>query len=303
MVMSSLKNTAAGLVLAVSAIAATSSLATAGGDAPGYGAALGRARSAEAIPVPAPVPVPTTETGYYLRLDAAYSQSNLSKYQGSDPFGNQVRGDSYLDNFPRFGFGAGYQFTRWFRMDATLDWRNDVHSKGAGNRDYTIANGLGGTNTTIAMRDTYSDGFTSSNMTGLVNAYLDAPISPSFTPYVGVGLGFVRHQLKGRSFSRTTTCVDAFDCDPAAGGDNAVSLAANSSTSALAGGTDYSLAAAAMVGFTYKVWENTKLDLGYRFLHLAGTSFTGRNASTVENLKIPDQNIHEMRVGLRYDIN
>ncbi|CAN0241402.1 unnamed protein product [Phaeothamnion confervicola] len=263
---------------------------------------LNRHRSSEAVPVPAPAPVPETASGYYVRLDAAYSQSNQSKYQATDAFANQVRGDSNLDNFPRFGFGVGYQFSPRFRMDATLDWRSDVTSRGAGTRNYTIANGAG-PNPTIDMRDTVSDSITSStNMTGLLNAYLDAPMSPSFTPYVGVGVGFVRHQLKGRTYSRSTTCVDALDCDPTTVGNQAGSTV-DSAAATTAGGTDYSLAAAAMVGFTYKIWDSTKLDLGYRFLYLQGTNFVGRNAAVVENLKIPDQNIHEMRVGVRYDIN
>ena len=58
-----------------------------------------------------------------------------------------------------------------------------------------------------------------------------------------------------------------------------------------------------MLGFSYKVWDNTKLDMGYRYLHLQGTSVTGRSTSLVENLKIPDQHTHELRAGVRFDIN
>jgi opacity protein-like surface antigen len=56
-----------------------------------------------------------------------------------------------------------------------------------------------------------------------------------------------------------------------------------------------------MAGFSYKVWDNTKLDLGYRFLHLQGFTVTGVGAP--ENIKVPNQNIHELRAGVRFDIN
>lgn len=141
------------------------------------------------------------------------------------------------------------------------------------------------------MRDTYSDGFTYSNSTGLLNVYADLPVMERFTPYLGVGLGYVRHQLKGRNFSRTTTCE--VNC----GG------ITDSSASTTAGGIDYTLATALMAGFSFTVWDNTKLDIGYRWLHLAGTTFAGRSASVTENLKLPDQNIHEIRAGVRFDIN
>ena len=63
------------------------------------------------------------------------------------------------------------------------------------------------------------------------------------------------------------------------------------------------MATALMAGVTYKIWDSVKLDLGYRWLHLAGTNFVGRSSTTVENLKLPDQNIHELRAGVRLDLN
>jgi opacity protein-like surface antigen len=99
-----------------------------------------------------------------------------------------------------------------------------------------------------------------------------------------------------------TECVDANDCDTATAGDQGGAGVVSTATTT-AGGVQYQFAAALMAGFTYQVWENTKIDLGYRWLHLQGATFTGRNAAANENLRIPDQNLHELRVGLRYDIN
>ena len=297
--MSNSKLATAAFVLAMGAFA---SIAHAGGDVINYGASMPRHGGGAAIPVPAPIPVPDTQSGYYVRLDAAYSQNSISKYQATDPRADAVRGDSYLDNFGRYGGGIGYQFNRWFRMDATYDIRSNVTSRGSGTIDYTVANPTG-IDPTIRMRDTISDSFTTSNATGLINAYLDAPVSHSFTPYVGLGIGFARHQLSGRSYSRTTTCVDDFDCDPVTGGDQLSATVLNSTASARAGQNNITLATAAMAGFSYKVWDNTKLDLGYRYLHLQGYTVTGISTGAPENLKVPNQNIHELRAGVRFDIN
>jgi opacity protein-like surface antigen len=185
--MSNSKLAVAGLVLAIGSFAAT---AHAGGDAIRHGAGNYSRHGGAAVPVPAPIPVPDTQSGYYVRLDAAYSQNSVSRYQANDPRADSVRGDSYLDNFSRFGGGVGYQFNRWFRMDAIYDVRSDVHSRGSGVVNYTIPNAAGGgTSGLIAMRDTIADNFKSTNATGLINAYMDMPVSHSFTPYVGAGIG------------------------------------------------------------------------------------------------------------------
>lgn len=288
---------AAALAIGALAIGATGALA--GGEVV-YG---GVRQAGAAVPVPVPAPVPDVGTGWYARIDAAYGMGNVSKYRSTDPYVDQFRGDSYMDNFPRYGLGFGYYFNKWLRADITVDQRNDIESRGVGIRNYTIANTAGGagTNPTIAMRDTYSDGFLSSNSTGLANIYADLPMTERFTPYIGGGLGFVRHQVKGRAFSRTTECVDTVDCDPAVVGAQGPTAATIATTTA--GGINYQLAAALMAGFSYRVWDNTKIDLGYRWLWLQGASWQGRSLTTIETLKLPDQSIHELRVGLRYDIN
>ena len=286
--------------VAFATLAASSGTALAGGEVV-Y--ANGVRQVGAAVPVPVPVPVPEVSTGWYFRVDAAYSQGDVSKYRSTDPYVDSFRADSYLENFPRYGFGFGYYFNKNLRGDITLDQRNDAESRGRGIRDYTVANTAGGTNSTIALRDTYSDTFITSNATVLANLYADLPVNDRFTPYIGGGIGFVRHQLKGRDFSRATTCIDTVDCNPATAGDQAGDTVLNSTAATTAGGINYQLAAALMAGFSYKFWDNTKLDLGYRWLYLQGASYAGRSLTTVENLKIPDQNIHEVRVGLRYEIN
>jgi opacity protein-like surface antigen len=265
-----------------------------------YGAGLVRHQYPAAVPVPAPVPVPDTDSGYYVRVDGAYVVNDKSKYSSSYRNDDLVRGESNLNNFVRGGLGMGYKFNNWFRADMTFAVRSNVVSRGKANVDYGVTND-GGLQPAILLRDTISDSFTSDNTIGLLNAYLDVPMGPRLTPYIGLGIGFVRHHLWGRTYTRSTSCIDPVDCDPT----NAINPGAtgfSSSATASAGGHDYALAVAAMFGVAYQVWDHTKIDLGYRWLHLEGTTFQNKTGDKLLNITIPDQNNHELRLGLRYEI-
>ena len=103
--MTSSKNIFISAALALTTIAGTAAGALAGGDVIYTGV---KQAGAAAVPVPAPAPVPTVASGFYVRLDAAYSQGDTRKYKSTDPYVDGYRADSYLNNFPRYGFGFGY---------------------------------------------------------------------------------------------------------------------------------------------------------------------------------------------------
>lgn len=260
-----------------------------------------------AIPVPAPVPVPDEASGYYVRVDAAYSSNSVDRYSESNSHLDMFRSDQGLSNFGRYGIGAGYHFSRWIRADVTVDIRNDVNSKAYGTVNYGGVQDAGGY--TIKMRDTVSDNFKTKNYTGLFNGYLDLPVTPTITPYVGAGIGWVLHTSPGRTVQVETVCVDTLNCDPSLnsarqkfnpsfGGLNTTSYGKGSKQN------DLQMAAALMAGVTFNVSTYGRLDLGYRLLHLDGTTFTTAWTGTPNpKITIPDQNIHEIRVGYRYDIN
>ncbi len=153
-----------------------------------------------AVPVPAPVPVPDTASNWYVRMDAAYSLSDVDKYNAEAPFNDDaLRSDQGLDQFGRYGLGVGYHFSRWLRADVTLDLRSEVKSRGVGTIVTPTATG--------SLRDSYFDQFRSKNWTGLANLYYDLAGWRSFTPYVGAGLGFVVHTSDGLTLNRSTaTC-------------------------------------------------------------------------------------------------
>lgn len=288
-----------GSALAAAALTFSAVDVLAGGDVH-YGSGLTRHRAETAVPVPAPNPVPDYSSGYYLRLDFSYGLGDVSKYRSSNPYADAVRADSYLDSFPRYGFGVGYYFNRWLRADITFDQRQDVESRGQGSRTYTTLNGLAAA---TQMRDTVSESLTSGNSTGMFNVYADLNTGHRFTPYVGFGLGYVRHQVKSHAFSNVTICDDPTAVAPAGCDATTAAFAASRTASNTVGGTDYALALALMTGASFNMTSNLKLDLGYRWLHLQGTSFATRNPTNYYKLTIPDQNIHELRVGVRYDIN
>lgn len=303
--MTILKSFAAGATLGLALVAAAGQ-ALAGGDVVYTGVKTQRG-AATAVPVPAPVPIPDVASGYYFRLDAAYAMNSIEKYKEATPRMDLVRQDDGLENFGRFGLGAGYHFRKWLRGDVTFDVRNEVRSKGNGSIQYSGPSDA--SNHTIAMRDTVYDRFRTKNYTGLVNGYIDLPVNETFTPYVGAGIGLVMHTIDRRQVQRTTACVDAINCDPSANGGvlpyNPAFTGLNSTAAANAGpNRSTQLAWAIMTGFAYKISNSTSLDFGYRMLSLGGTTFTTTwNGSQNPKLTIPDQINQELRVGLRYDIN
>lgn len=243
-----------------------------------------------AVPVPAPVPVPEIASGYYFRLDAAYSSSNTRHYQTGYPALDNARNDDGLDQFGRYGFGFGYYFHRWFRGDFTFDARSEARGKFGGFIDYPEAA------TNFAMRDTIFERSRYRDYTALANGYIDIPVTPRFTPYVGAGIG-VGLQVIDRRMERTVTCIDTVDCDTAAG--NQPGPQVRGFTLVDGRNKDFSLAYAFMTGFTWQVTDNGKADLGYRMLHIDGLTVSTGSGT----VKMPDQNIHEFRIGYRYDVN
>jgi opacity protein-like surface antigen len=253
------------------------------------------------VPVPAPIPVAEYAPSYYLRIDAAYCFSDSDRFKTDyDVYAPTAREDDGLGQFGRYGIGFGYYFTPWLRGDVTIDVRNEVVGDAVGDPINYTQNGL-------LMQDQIWDRIRYRNGTLLFNGYIDIPVHARFTPYIGAGVGVVLHSYE-RSLVQSITCTGAnLDCDL-----STPLIPDGFGTQHLLIGSDkdygFALAAALMAGFSFEITHSTKLDLGYRFLHLDGETFTHRVTDFVGNittrhLTIPDQNIHELRIGLRFDIN
>jgi opacity protein-like surface antigen len=121
----------------------------------------------------------------------------------------------------------------------------------------------------------------------LANLYYDFDLRSRFTPYIGVGLGVVRHSTKEGTVTDGCGCTGTIDA-----------------------ADKWSVAGALMAGFSVALRERFHLDAGYRFLYLGDATtgpvratITATGATVVSNdPTVEGINAHEFRVGLRYDI-
>ena len=125
------------------------------------------------------------QRGWYLRGDIGFGLSldgdatdTIVEAGGADPFINQDFDDGWS-----IGGGIGYNLTRGFRIDATLDYRME-----------------GDVSALLPAPATLPDAaFTGEldTLVGLVNLYYDLDMGHRITPYIGVGIGFAHHNLEG----------------------------------------------------------------------------------------------------------
>ena len=129
-------------------------------------------------------------------------------------------------------------------------------------------------------------------LSGLANVYYDLISHGRFKPYVGAGIGFVLNELTRRH--RTSERV----VDGLGNTVNDRSFSAPDKTHQV-----FNLAAAAMVGFTYRLYDSVSLDLNYRYLYMGGPEITeGVNGQT-STVSFGDMHEHQIRAGFRYDID
>ena len=289
------------------------------------------------VPVPSPVPIPDYKPSFYFRIDGGYgvmSQPSVSesgyKYGGEigTPNGANANGTegalaatllqtdpSWLgedfENLMTYGAGVGYYLGDGWRVDATIEGRSkdEVSINGAnswtsfGTRDVdsdpTTPNvltsdlNLDGTFNDRTTRIVIKDKTEIKGTVWMANMYYDLMSTGGFTPYVGAGLGFVWNEMKR---THTTTVTSESNVSP-------IDLQTPFSSSTSENSDSVSLAAALMVGASYQITEITSLDFGYRFLYLGGTSADMNVDGYNSHLEIGDQYVHQLRAGLRFDVN
>ncbi|MCB1549653.1 MAG: outer membrane beta-barrel protein [Hyphomicrobiaceae bacterium] len=259
------------------------------------------------IPVPAPIPVPEYYS-WYLRADIAlgfFSQPGLSEQGlvygvpgGAGTFGSQSTfGSSGLFNYSftedftvNWGLGVGYYFTPRLRGDITVDIRSEIEAKGRASYSY-------------AEYSTAIPGFTGNTITGsseeklkirgtltMANLYWDLTKRGGFTPYVGVGLGFMVHQIQRQH----TSVEQSTDCCGAPVGSRGWTNQEKVH--------DVSLAAAAMIGFSYAWDTRWALDVNYRYLFVGGSSVPLALNTSESKLSIDDLHEHQLRAGVRVNL-
>ncbi len=288
------------------------------------------------VPIPAPVPIPEYKPNWYFRLDAAIgiiSEPDISEegfiYGLDGPGPVTGPGDARtlpsslfsgdFSNLLTLGGGVGFYVGNGWRIDATVEKRSkdDAYIQGSDEYEtngYADFDGnaltpdtwgvlIAGGNPLIAdnhSRLTISDTSAIKGTVWTANVYYDLASARGFTPYVGAGVGFVWNQI---SRSHTST-LDSCDNEAAAPIGCAGGVYTGGTTTTAQDKSDtVSLAAAAMAGFSYDVSDITAIDVGYRYLYLGGTS----NAMTVggneSRLSIGDQHVHQLRAGLRFNVD
>lgn len=304
-----------------------------------YGAGSVKDYGGSGVPVPAPVPLPMYDAEWYVRIDAGYALSSSADVQVTDPgaSGFTLRHTDLDDQNGTASFSAGFgrYITPSLRWDVTLDIRN---GRGVTKADdamtvstfhvgpdisvsfIDVVNGVD-TERTATLRSTYERIYDGNyyqrtrveSDTAFFNMYYDHDTGTRLKPYIGGGVGVVRHYLKSES-SGSLTCSSVTQhalYDPMsqlgpyhtyglACPDEATPLNVPYSTST----TGYGFAANIMAGVSAEISPGIMLDTGYK-----GTWMSGSVALTVPTplgdnvVDIGSRLDHEIRTGLRFDIN
>lgn len=214
-----------------------------------------------------PTPLVTQAPSWYFRLDGAYGGYDAPVMVED---GITTLTDTSIERGWSLGGGVGRYFSQNIRGDLTYEHRFETTVKGS--QPYPWA----------AVPGTREFGLKSHLF--LANLYYDFDNSSRFTPYVGVGLGFVRHNA-------TAGTITSCNC-----------------SAAISEASETDVAGALMAGFSVALREKLKFDAGYRFLYL-GSATSGPLSATLNNQvvtandpTVEDIHAHEFRFGLRYDM-
>jgi opacity protein-like surface antigen len=272
------------------------------------------------VRVPAPVPVPDYPAKWYFRADIGLglaSDPGVSErgivYGNSDPLfpvgTSRAWFDDDLGTLLTGGAGVGYYWTPQLRTDLTVDLRSDEEVKMRGTLHYDEyklmpapggpigSNVIGRTGNTVV--GPTEDDTTLRSGVVLFNGYFDLSRGDRLTPYVGAGIGFVVNELE-----RTHETTE-YSCNPLV--NPACTLRPGPLTPNAAYRADdtehtVTLAAAAMAGVSYHLTSSTSLDVNYRYLFLGGTDATLSINGRSSRVEIGDLHEHQLRIGLRWDI-
>ncbi|MBO9099506.1 MULTISPECIES: outer membrane protein [unclassified Rhizobium] len=214
--------------------------------------------------------------GFYGRVDLGYAVqtslhgARLRSYDASSGGYESERFDKsrFGGNDVSGGLGIGYQFNDLVRADVTGDlFRGDF--SGRFSTASPCADGAGGAECTGKTSASFKAGSL------LANAYVDLGTVAGFTPYVGGGVGATRVSWGD---VRTTSAA---------------------ASTSISGDADWRFTYALMAGVAYQLSPNVKLDLGYRYSHVAGGDMFGSSAATTAAGATGAMARQEIRVGLR----
>ena len=315
-----MKSTMAVVAIAIAAIAGLDEAANAADWSNGAGSIKDYGHAG--VPVPAPIPVPDYAGKWYFRLDAGIgfvSEPSISErglvfgttdspgITGPTPFGSSPSWFSLdYETSVTWGIGAGYYLAPRLRTDITADVRSQQAVKGAGSYSYVMHGWQGGplpvygpvldgAGNPIQILGSVTDNTMHRSGTLLFNLYYDLFKHGAFTPYVGAGLGIAFHEFERTHRNSASACDQNLDPTCAAPILLTSTNVADKSHAA-------SLAWALMAGATYNITSSTMLDINYRYLNIGSTSANLNGGAVASKLSIGEIGEHQLRAGLRWDI-
>lgn len=250
----------------------------------------------------------TPSAAWYFRVDGAYSAYDIDDVSlfdhniGTPPAGAPTAFSNFgggVDDGWSIGGGIGKRFGNW-RIDATLEHRGSTDLTGSASASCCD----------LLETETSFDG-----IVGLANLYYDFNRGGRIIPYIGAGIGFAHLKTDGGALSCSVPAAPATHCHipTTAFGDSEYG---SSSTT--------NFAVAAMAGLSFKLFGGEGgqysasikdapivsdralyLDAGYRFLYLGDfdTNASYQSNGNQIDLEWNDLTAHEVRVGLRYELN
>ena len=283
--------------------------------------------------------LPVTKTveigsGWYLRGDLGYQvnakyRSTVATannpFQGLVPFtatGVLTSQNDYAKMTA--SIGAGYHLNDLFRVDVNLaTFGQDSFSQSGvftggcgGTRTITTTNFVAGVPVLPVTTSTNADSVNcngavsvkNSMYLGMLNGYVDLGTVAGFTPYVGAGVGVAYTK---QTASANGSCQGSQVVTGVAGVSQTTNTficnnqAAFTSPAANVPLLNYkedqwSVAYALNAGVGYQFTKNLTLDLGYQFTSAPNAMFANFDGASVTQRK--GINVHEVRVGLRYDL-
>jgi opacity protein-like surface antigen len=186
--------------------------------------------------------------------------------------------------------GVGYIFNDRFRMDVTLS-----NADGFGFDGVSSPSSCG---SIYAGECYYESSGTLSFMKLEANAYLSLTERNGLKPYIGAGAGLARVTWDDYS-SRLFCLLDPTEnCSIATHSGGPGQETWYSVTPTTSRNSSMAATVAVMAGFDYRLSEKWVADFGYKFTHVFDVGWnTGADQAEVESA-----NLHEFRVGLRYEI-
>lgn len=259
----------------------------------------GRGSIKEAVPVPVPVPIPDYAARWYLRADLGlgFASPDVSEsgilYGGnfyeplaSSPFATPAHwSDDDTKTTFSYGAGVGYYWSPRFRTDVTLEGRSERELKIRGAYDYPIDS----LDPNDFIEGETSDTANLNSALLMFSAYYDFVRAGPLTPYIGAGVGFAVNKLE-RTFANEEDICDINGCQP-----HGSSLVRDSTY-------DVTFAASLSAGLTYSFSPVTMLDIGYRYLYIGSSDINLTLNGVKSNFSTGDTHEHQIRAGLRWNI-